>query len=123
MSALARSRITVSCWPDVTPEPAAPGSRGVGSVSVPTRATCPGPCTGATGVWPLFQLASVDQSPLLSLHQTAGTSWSFKNSTPPLATFMSRLLPPLLKLWSRPVLAYCQNFQGCAEFGASSQGP
>ena len=37
---------------------------------------------GATGVWPLFQLASVPQSPLASVHQTAGNflrtaPWTF----------------------------------------------
>ena len=72
------------------------GRRGVGSVAGPTRGTCPGPCTGSMGVSPLFQLASVDQSPLVGRTHSAGTRWSSRNSMPPLATSKSRLLPALL---------------------------
>ena len=76
-------------------------------------ATCPAPGTGRVGVCPLFQFVSVLQSPLLSFIQNAGTRLSFRNSTPPLATSPSRLLPPLLKLCKRSPLPYCQNVQGC----------
>jgi hypothetical protein len=83
MLAFGRSRMTVSCWPEVVPLPAAPGRRGVGNGPIAAGVTCPGPVTGVTGVCPLFQFASVLQSPLLSFIQTAGMSWSFRNSTPP----------------------------------------
>src|SRR5262245_30152556 len=112
MSAFGRSRMTVSFCPEVGPLPAAPGSLGVGSGPVAAGGNCPGAEGGATAGCPLFQFASVPQSPLLSFHQTAGTSWSFRYSTPPWTTLKSRLLLPLLKLFSRPVLAYCQKTQG-----------
>ncbi|HMP07857.1 MAG TPA: hypothetical protein PJ982_16020 [Lacipirellulaceae bacterium] len=85
--AAVRSRITVSSMP---------GSRVAGSVSGPTRATCPGPCTGATGVCPLFQLASEVHWPSELVTHNAGTSWSFRNSIPPWATLTSMSLLPLL---------------------------
>src|SRR5687767_14104179 len=112
MLALVRSRMTVSLRPEVTPELAAPGRRGVGRVCVPTGVTWLGPVTGATGVWPLFQVARVLQSPLVSVIQTAGSSWSLRYSMSPRRTFTSRLFPPLLKLGRRAVLAYCQKSQG-----------
>ena len=113
MSAVGRSRMTVSNCPDVGPLPDAPGRRGVGSVCVPMGVSWPAALNGAVTGCPLFQLVSVLQLPLLSPHQTAGMSWSLRNSIPPLSTLKSRLLLPLLKLVSRPVLAYCQKVHGC----------
>src|SRR5829696_997182 len=92
MLAFGRSRITVSFCPDVGPLPAAPGSRGVGSVCVPIGVNCPGDEIGTIGGCPLFQFASVLQLPLLSFHQSAGISWSFRYSRPPWTTSKSRLL-------------------------------
>src|SRR3954463_15136039 len=112
MFAFRRSRMTVSFCPEVGPVPAAPGSRGVGNVCVPTGVNWPGEEIGTIAGWPLFQLVSVLQLPLLSFHQSAGISWSFRYSRPPWATSRSRLLLPLLKLFSRPVLVYCQNDHG-----------
>src|SRR5882762_2632042 len=114
MFAAPRSNITVSF---------APGRRGVGSVCVPIGDNCPGPGTGAVGVCPLFQFASVDQSPLELFIHNAGISKSFKYSIPPCATSTSQLLAPPPIAFTCAVLAYCQNFHGCVGFGASSHGP
>src|SRR5436305_4020072 len=84
--AFGRSRIAVSFCPAVGPLPAAPGSLGVGSGPVASGVNCPGEEIGTIAGCPLFQFASVLQSPLLSFHQTAGTSWSFRYSRPPWAT-------------------------------------
>src|SRR5687767_1160249 len=114
MFSLGRLRFTVSSAPVTVlyDASAIPGSLAVGSTSVPTRATCPGPWTGADGVCPLFQLARLCQSPLDPFIQTAGTSWSLRNSMFPWATLTSVLLAPRLLPLSLAVLAYCQNVQG-----------
>src|SRR5262245_2775177 len=126
--AFGRSRIMVSFTPDVTagPVPAVPGSRGVGSVCVPIGVNWPvpvvhvphegtagGPAGAITG-WPLFQFASVLQSPLESFHHTAGTRLSFRYSTSPRDTSTSIFVVPFLYPLSFAVLAYCQKLQGCA---------
>src|SRR5262245_11289531 len=112
MSAFGRSRITVTVCPEVVPVPEAPRSLGVGSGPVASGGNCPGEAGGTIAGCPLFQFASVPQSPLPSCHQTAGISWSFRYSRPPWTTSRSRLLFPLLKLFSRPTLVYCQKTQG-----------
>src|ERR1043166_409017 len=100
-----------------------PGRRGVGRVCAPIGVSCPEPGTGKTGAWPLFQFESVVHWPLTFVTQIAGTMTSLTNSGPPWATSTSQLLPPLPIALTRPVLAYCQNFHGCAGLGGSSQGP
>src|SRR5258705_12430083 len=68
------------------------GRRGVGRVCVPIGVNWPGPGTGGVGVCPLFQFASVDQSPLESFIHTAGLSISLRYSIPPWATWTFHLL-------------------------------
>src|SRR5689334_4944600 len=92
-----RSRTTVSSLD---------GSRVAGRVIGPTRATCPGPCAGATGATPQFQFVRVVHWPLLLVTHRAGTRWSFTNSIPPCATSTSMFELPLLYPLRRAVLAY-----------------
>ena len=112
MFAPGRSRITVSFDPAVGPLPAAPG------IAPPAagrheRRSCPGICGGAMGVCPLFQFASVLQSPLELFIHTAGMSWSFTHSISPRETSTSVFDVLLLLPLSFIVLAYCQNCHGC----------
>src|SRR5947208_2092393 len=107
MFAFARSRITVSLTP---------GKRVAGS-ALEVGGAWPGALIGATGVSPLFQFASVLQSPLVLLSQRAGTRWSFTYSIPPCATSTSTFAVPLLIPCSLAVLAYCQKCHGSAELG------
>ena len=97
--------------------------RGAGNV-LRVGGSWPGPVTGATGVSPLFQLASADQSPLLPLTHSAGTRWSLRYSMSAVGDVeidVRRCIANRPAVF--PVLAYCQKCQASGELGGLSQGP
>src|SRR4051812_8511816 len=88
MLELARSRMTVSLEPAVGPEPAAPGSRGLG-MTPGCGVSWPAGVMGVGAGCPLFQLDIVAQSPLESFIHTAGTRLSLRASMSPCETLTS----------------------------------